>query len=340
MSKVIVGLSGGVDSSVAAYLLKKQGYEVIGVNVITLPDADISDAQKVAAAIGIPFDTVDLSDEFSENVIVYFANEYKNGRTPNPCIMCNRFVKWKGLMKAAEKYDADYIATGHYAYPERLENGRFSLKRADSKDQTYALFRLTQEQLAKTLMPLAGMDKEKVREIAAEAGIPVANKPDSQEICFIPDHDYVKFLKDKCGIESAPGNFVDESGKVIGRHNGITNYTIGQRKGLGAFGHPVFVREIRPLSNEVVLAEGTDVFSAFAYAEDINYVGMAEFEDGLEAVAKIRYSHAGSACRLYHTEKGIKAEFEAPVRAVTPGQALVIYDEKDRLLAGGTIVSE
>lgn len=339
MSKVIVGLSGGVDSSVAAYLLKKQGYEVIGVNVITLPDADFSDAQKVAETLNIPFDTVDLSKEFSERVIDYFAEEYKNGRTPNPCIVCNRYVKWEGLLAALHAYNADYVATGHYAYPEKLDNGRYSLRKADSKDQTYALFRLSQEQLEKTLMPLAGMDKDHVREIAKEAGIPVANKPDSQEICFIPDHDYVKFLKEKCGISAAPGNFVDESGKVIGKHNGITNYTIGQRKGLGAFGHPVFVREIRPSSNEVVLAEGTDVYASFALAANINYMGMADFTDGFEAFAKIRYAHAGSKCRLYHTETGIRAEFSEPVRAITPGQALVIYDDNGRVLAGGTIVS-
>ena len=338
MSKVVVGLSGGVDSSVAAYLLKKQGHEVIGVNVVTLAGADISDARKVAGALDIPFETIDLSETFSTEVIDYFANEYKNGRTPNPCIRCNRFVKWEGLLAALQKFSADYVATGHYAHPERLENGRYTLGKADSKDQTYALFRLSQEQLSKTLMPLAGMNKDKVREIAREAGIPIADKPDSQEICFIPDHDYVKFLREKCGISARPGNFIDENGNVIGKHNGITNYTIGQRKGLGAFGHPVFVKEIRPLTNEVVLGEGGDVFASAAFAEDINYVGMADFEDGYEAVAKIRYSHAGSKCRLFHTENGIKACFFEPVRAVTPGQALVIYDDKDRLVAGGTIV--
>lgn len=349
--KVIVGLSGGVDSSVAAYLLKEQGYEVIGVTMqIWQPAYDevgcgtieaIEDARKVAESLNIPYHVLDFQETFQREVMDYFTDEYLHGRTPNPCVMCNRKVKWEALLDRAREFGADYIATGHYARIEQLENGRYAIKKSvtAAKDQTYALYNLTQQQLAHTLMPVGEYEKTQVRGIAEKLGIPVAAKKDSQDICFIPDNDYAGFLERQAGVQK-PGNFVSVKGEVLGQHKGIIHYTIGQRKGLGiAFGHPVFVCAIRPETNEVVLGEAEDVFTSELDADQLNFMSVPDLAIGqsMELMAKIRYSHAGDICMVTRTgEDTIHCDFAKKVRAVTPGQAVVFY--QGEYVAGGAVI--
>lgn len=354
--KVVVGMSGGVDSSVAAYLLKEQGYDVIGVTMQIWQDEDhfvqeenggccglsaVDDARRVAERLEIPYYVMNFKQEFRENVMDYFTAEYLRGRTPNPCIACNRYVKWESLLRRSLEIGADYIATGHYARVEQLANGRYAIKNSvtAAKDQTYALFNLTQEQLAHTLMPVGAYTKDEIRAMAEDIGLMVAHKKDSQEICFIPDNDYAGFIDRECGGKvPPPGNFVSVDGEVLGRHKGITHYTVGQRKGLGiALGHPVFVTEIRPDTNEVVLGENEDVFTDKLYADHLNFMSLPDIQDEVLLKAKIRYSHAGSMCRVKRTgEDEICCEFLEPVRAVTPGQAVVLYDGD--YVAGGGII--
>jgi tRNA-specific 2-thiouridylase len=274
----------------------------------------------------------------------YFTVEYLRGHTPNPCIACNRYVKWEALLNRSLAIGADYIATGHYARVAKLSNGRFAIQNSATakKDQTYALYNLTQEQLARTLMPVGDYTKEEIRRIAEDAGLLVAHKKDSQEICFIPDNDYAGFIDRTCeGQVPPPGNFVTPQGEVLGQHRGITHYTIGQRKGLGiAMGHPVFVTEIRPETNEVVLGEDRDVYSTTLYADRLNFMALPDIEDGILLKAKIRYSHEGAMCRVTRVgEDKIRCDFIEPVRAVTPGQAVVLYDG-EYVALGGTCISE
>ena len=357
--KVVVGMSGGVDSSVAAYLLKEQGYEVIGVTMLVWQEPDlcqgeqedsccgrsaIEDARRVAEQLGIPHYVADFQKEFNESVIDYFIREYQCGRTPNPCIACNRFIKWESLLRRGMEFGADWIATGHYARILRLANGRYTLAKsaAAGKDQTYVLYSLTQEQLKHTLFPLGDYEKAQVRAIAQQAGLAAAHKPDSQEICFVPDNDYAAFISRKTGTADKPGNFITKDGAVLGRHKGIRHYTIGQRKGLGiALGRPVFVTKIKPDTAEVVLGEQEELMTTELEAENICYMGAKRLEPGQRMRAKIRYSHAGEACEVTHTaEDGnrIGLHFEHPVRAVTPGQAAVFYADDGFVLAGGTII--
>ena len=347
--KVVVGLSGGVDSSVAAYLLKKQGYDVIGVTMhMWQPEGDdsepasVADARKVAESLDIPFYVCDFKEIFCEKVMNYFVNEYLQGHTPNPCVTCNRFVKWEALLEKSQEFGADYIATGHYARIIQLPNGRYSIKTSATaaKDQTYALYNLTQNQLAHTLMPVGEYTKEEIRQIAKEAGIPVAEKKDSMEICFIPDNDYAVFIEKKAGKKvPGPGNFVTKEGTVIGQHKGITHYTIGQRKGLNlSMGHPVFVTKIKPETGEVVIGENEDVFSSVLVCDRVNFMGMEGLEEPRKVMAKIRYAHKGEICLLERLDENrIRCTFENPVRAITPGQAVVFY-EQDYVLGGGTII--
>ena len=347
--KVVVGLSGGVDSSVAAYLLKKQGYDVIGVTMHmwqpkgnTEEPASIADARRVAEVLDIPYYVCDFQEVFETKVIDYFVEEYLQGRTPNPCTTCNRFVKWEALLERCRELGADYIATGHYAKICQLPNGRYTIKtsQASAKDQTYALYNLTQEQLAHTLMPIGEYTKDEIRQIAIEANLPVAQKKDSMEICFIPDNDYASFIEEKAqGRVPGPGNFVTKDGTVIGQHKGITHYTIGQRKGLNlAMGHPVFVTQICPKTGDVVIGENEDVFSNTLICDKVNFMGMENLDEPRKVVAKIRYAHKGEVCLLEKiNETQIRCTFENPVRAVTPGQAVVFY-EQDYVLGGGTII--
>ena len=350
-------MSGGVDSSVAAYLLKQQGYEVIGVTMQIWQKEDnqmveenggccglsaVEDARRVAQMLDIPYYVMNFREEFDQKVIRYFMREYLNGRTPNPCIACNRYVKWESLLQRSMQIGADYIATGHYARIEQLQNGRYAIRNSvtAAKDQTYALYNLTQEQLMRTKMPVGAYEKSQVRAIAEELGLYVAHKPDSMEICFVPDQDYARFIEENSGKKIPEGNFVTTDGKIVGRHRGITHYTVGQRKGLNlSMGKPVFVLEIRPETNEVVIGDGTEVYADRLICSDLNFMSVPDFPDDFPVVAKIRYNHRGTKAHVRRIGAD-QAEviFEEPVRAVTPGQAVVFYDGE--YVAGGGTISQ
>lgn len=344
MSRIVVGLSGGVDSAVAAWLLKKEGHEVIGCRMRTFDTEEShieeESAKAVAEHLHIPLIIRDYRKEFKDCVIDYFAEEYKAGRTPNPCLICNRKVKWESLLSCMREAGAEYVATGHYAAVEY--NGKWCVRRvAGAKDQSYALFDLTQEQLSHTLFPLSEFAKDEIRLMAAEAGLSNSQKPDSMEICFIPDNDYAGFLRENCGIIDCPGNFVDVNGNVLGRHEGIVHYTVGQRKGLGiALGRRIFVKEIRPLTNEVVLADDEAVFTDSLRVRNVNFQLAAEDAEEIRArLIKVRYADRGMPGTMYRDEKNgdYIVRFEKPVRAAAPGQAAVLYDEGERILCGGFI---
>lgn len=353
--KVVVGMSGGVDSSVAAWLLKEQGYDVIGVTMQIWQDEEetvqeenggccglsaVDDARRVAAKLEIPYYVMNFKEQFRHSVIDYFVDEYTNGRTPNPCIACNRYVKWESLLKRSLDIGADCIATGHYARVEQLANGRWSLRTSATarKDQTYALYNLTQDQLARTLMPVGAYTKEEIRQMALDLQLPVASKPDSQDICFVPDGDYASFIEKTACRRFPEGNFVLSDGTVVGKHKGIIHYTVGQRKGLGlSLGHPVFVLEIRPDTNEVVVGTGEESMSRYVLADHLNFMSVPDLTEPVRLFAKIRYNHRGAWCQVEKTgDDQILCTFDEPVRAITPGQAVVLYDG-EYVFGGGTI---
>ncbi|NTV90464.1 MAG: tRNA 2-thiouridine(34) synthase MnmA [Clostridiales bacterium] len=358
--KVMLGMSGGVDSSVAAALLIEQGYEVFGVTLQIWPDMNedrqkneggccslsaVDDARRVADMLGIPYYVLNFKDIFKTNVIDYFIEEYQKGRTPNPCIACNRIVKFEAMLQKAVSMGMDYIATGHYARIIHDDaSGRYLLKKSvtAAKDQTYALYTLTQDQLSHVLMPVGDFTKEHVRELATQMGLLVASKPDSQEICFVEDNNYSRFILENSDYKLVPGKFTDTRGNVLGTHTGIINYTVGQRKGLGmTFGKPMYVVSVNAATNTVVLGEDREVFSSELLAKDINLISIDKLEAPMEVTAKIRYSakEGKAVISPVSSPEGefIKVEFEAPQRAVTPGQAVVFYDG-DIVLGGGTIV--
>lgn len=344
----VIGMSGGVDSSVAAYLLQEKGYQVRGVHMLTRPmdrqqEEAAHDARAVCGRLGIPFDTVDFSGVFQRRVVDHFIRAYLRGETPNPCVVCNRAVKWEALLGYADEVGAQYVATGHYAHVERMENGRMTVSVANGgvKDQTYALWNLTQGQLRRTLMPVGDYPKAEIRRIAAGIGLDVAGKPDSQDICFIPDGDYVGFLRRSGAGDGKQGRFVSRTGEVLGEHLGICHYTVGQRKGLGkSFGRPVYVCTVDPESGDVVLGDNEDLFRSRVEVRDPNWMGLDPEqvgETGLHCLGKIRYNQQAAPCRLLCSDGHLAAVFDQPQRAVTPGQSAVFYDEQGCVLVGGVI---
>lgn len=355
--RVLVAMSGGVDSSVTAALLVEQGYEVIGVTMNTWTDDipeeiqmnqhsgccsiwAVEDARRVAEILGIPYYVFNFQGKFSETVIDYFIREYARGRTPNPCIACNRYVKFSAFLHRARQLGCDYIATGHYARVARdPETGRWLLGKArDSwKDQTYVLYNMTQEALSRTLFPLGDWLKSEVRKKAAELGLPVHDKPDSQEICFVYTGDYKDFLRERCPEALVPGPIVTTRGEVIGTHQGLPLYTVGQRKGLPAVGRPIYVVELQPETNTLVVGDDTDVLARGLEAADLNWIKIPALTEPVRCTAKIRRMAPEVPCTLEPIGPDrVRVTFDEPVRAVTPGQAVVFYDG-EWVLGGGTI---
>lgn len=340
--KIAVAMSGGVDSSVAAALLQKQGYDVFGVTMQVwqnTQDLAIKDAKAVAKRLNIPHHVVDLREVFEKKVISYFTNEYLLGRTPNPCVTCNHHIKFGALLEWAKSMGVDYIATGHYAKIVQ-EDGRYLLKKSQSinKDQTYPLYHLTQKQLAHIMFPLADYDKATVRKLAQDFNLEVANKADSQDICFISDHNYAKFIEERTGIKMRYGNFVNKCGNILGQHKGVYKYTIGQRKGLGiATGKPTFVAALDTEKNEVVLGDEEDIFFKSLTATNLNFISVDKITEPIQASVKIRYGAKEAEAKLIpRGEDLLKVEFKTPQRAVTPGQSVVFY-QNDYVLGGGVI---
>ncbi len=353
--RILIAMSGGVDSSVAAYLIKSQNVDAVGVTLKLFSNEDISldaektccslsdveDAKCVAARLGIDHHVFNFSDNFKEKVIDRFVSTYEAGGTPNPCIDCNRFIKWRQLLMRADLMECTHIATGHYARVEHdSASGRMLLRRsADrSKDQTYVLWALTQEQLSRTILPLGSLTKDEVRELAEEQNFINADKPDSQDICFVPDGDYAGFIERYSKKTAVPGDFIDSDGKILGRHNGIIRYTIGQRKGLGiSLGKPAFVSRIDPLSNTVTLGDEDLLFSDELYASDINLIAVSEISSPLRVTAKVRYSAKEAPATVVQTgDNELYIKFDTPQRALTRGQSVVLYS--DEIVVGGGII--
>lgn len=353
--KVFLGMSGGVDSSVSAYLLKKAGYDVVGVTMQVWQDDDyykgmegtccslsaVEDARGVAYKLGIPFYVMNFRDEFKKKVIDYFVSEYKKGHTPNPCITCNKYIKFDLFLKEARSIGADYIATGHYAKIENV-NGRYLLKKSDDdrKDQTYVLYNLSQEVLSHTLMPCGDYEKTRIREIAKEEGLEVYNKRDSEEICFIPDNNHGDYIKRVSKGSVREGNFVDKDGNVLGRHKGIVYYTIGQRKGLGiALGKPVFVTGINAEKNEVILGSEDEIFKDELIADDMNFIPFDDLKEKMKVNAKVRYNARPCSAEIEPLGNGrVRVKFDEKQRAITKGQSVVFY--KDNIVVGGGTIRE
>ena len=352
LEKVVVGLSGGVDSAVAALLLKEAGYEVIGITLRTWQAddgnesrcCDIDDARGVSYKIGIKYVPVNCIRDFRRHVVDPFTKEYLRGMTPNPCIECNRYVKWDKLLYYARVLGAERIATGHYAHVIQLENGRYTVKTAKyaEKDQTYMLYKLNQEQLAATIMPLGNLSKSEVRQIAEDAGLPVASKPDSQEVCFVADGGYADYIDKTAPVDyKREGSFVGTSGNILGKHKGIIHYTVGQRKGLGiALGYPAYVKEIHADRNEVVIGDEQSLYCRKILCRDINFMSIAGLgrEEKVRCKVRIRYHHPGQYATIEMTENNlVMITFDGPVRAAAPGQSAVFYNPEGCVIGGGVI---
>ncbi|MBO4339142.1 MAG: tRNA 2-thiouridine(34) synthase MnmA [Clostridia bacterium] len=354
MKKAIIAMSGGVDSSVAAYLMKEKGFDCIGATMKLFDNDDIvinneksccsldgvEDARSVARKLAIPYYVFNFRDEFCKKVIDKFIYTYENGGTPNPCIDCNRNLKFQKLMDKMKELDFDYVVTGHYASVEE-KNGRFLLKKGvdKSKDQSYVLYSLTQNQLSHIIFPLGEYTKDEIRKIANEQGFTNANKKESQDICFVPDGDYVSFIKEYTHKTYPSGDFINTDNEVIGTHQGIINYTVGQRKGLGvAFGEPRYVCSVNPENNTVTLGSNEDLFSKELTATDINLISVDRIDGEMKVTAKIRYNHKEQPATVIQLDdKTIKVFFDEPQRAITKGQAVVLYDG-EYVVGGGTII--
>lgn len=355
MKKAIIAMSGGVDSSVAAWLTQAQGYECSGITLKLYENEDIGEsweksccslrdlafARSVAEQLGMPFEILNYGDEFRAEVMDRFVAAYRQGETPNPCIDCNRYIKFDRLIEEAIKRGVDYVVSGHYAQIHFDEkSGRYKLSKAidATKDQSYVLYALSQTQLAHLLLPLGGLQKTEVRRLAEELQFSNAHKHDSQDICFVMDGDYARFIENYAGLTSEPGDFVDQSGRVLGRHRGIIHYTIGQRKGLGiAAATPKFVLSIDVAQNRVVLGEDADLFGKTLIANEANWIAFEKLTAPLRVKAKIRYRHKEQAALVEPLEDGrFKVTFDEAQRAITKGQAVVLY-EGDEVLGGGKI---
>lgn len=357
--RVLMAMSGGVDSSVSAALLVEQGYEVIGVTMNTWTDdipeeiqqnehsgccsiAAVEDARGVANKLGIPFYVMNFQGHFAGTVIDYFVEEYTKGRTPNPCIACNRYVKFSAFLDKARQLECDYVATGHYAVIGQDEAfpGRYLLgKSADArKDQTYVLHNLTQDALAHTIFPIGGMEKPYVRELARKYGLLTADKPDSQEICFVWDNDYGRFLQERVPEQIVPGPMLNTRGEVIGQHQGLPLYTVGQRKGLGlTTPQPMYVVALDPERNAVIVGEDKETYSSGLLASDMNWIAVTGLTEPVRCTAKIRRMAPEAACTVYPEAEGsIRVVFDEEQRAITPGQSVVLY-QGNWVLGGGAI---
>lgn len=343
VKKVLVAMSGGVDSSVAALLLKTQGYEVTGCIMQTLPGmgSAIQDAKTVAETLGIPFQVFDVQKEFEKEIIASFIASYEKGETPNPCIWCNKQLKFGLLLEKAQALGCDYLATGHYVrLVDDPKSGRRTVQCAEdlTKDQSYMLWSLSQEQLAHILFPLGGMTKPEVRALAEEYHLVTAKKSDSQDICFVPDGDYAGFIRSHTVSESPAGQFVDTTGRVLGTHKGLIHYTVGQRRGLGlSLPAPLYVKEKRTEDNTVVLCPDNELFENRLVAREVNWMKIEAPTVPVQALVKIRYHHKPQTATIRRLEDDTwEVVFDQPVRAVTPGQSVVFYDDQE-LLGGGII---
>lgn len=349
--KAIVAMSGGVDSSVSALLMLQQGYECMGMTMrlfdnkeLGLPERstdDAADAKAVCDKLNIPHTTCNFQKEFKCHVISPFVSAYEKGRTPNPCIFCNRHLKFGKILEEAKLLGYDYIATGHYArivYDEA--KGRYLLRKgADAaKDQSYVLYNMTQEQLAHTVFPLGELSKPEIRQLAEKNNLITAHKSDSQDICFIPDGDYAAFIEKHRGKKFSPGNFIDESGKVLGRHKGIIHYTVGQRKGLGlALPQPMYVKAIDVKANTVILTTNSGLFTTKVVAKNINLIDCDKITEPRRVKARIRYHQQEQWATVIQTDEDtLELEFDEPQRAITKGQSLVMYED-DYVVGGGII---